>query len=161
MTPSGSSPSLCRWPLRSHISALEKMINCKGRHVQLGLLRLIKILWSKIHMRKGEVFPVLMCGGSDTRLWPLRRQNHPKQSIPLLGNESLFDLTPKRSLHTPGANHGICVANKAYRFPVSAALGCAGSAHWVAAPISAGTISSGCKTKTAAWKEQSRSLSPA
>ncbi len=95
----------------------------------LGCCGSSKYCGQKKHMRKGEVFPVLMCGGSDTRLSPLRRQNHPRQFIPLRGNESLFDLTPKRSLRIPGANHGTCVANKAYRFPVSAALGYARSAH--------------------------------
>ncbi|MCP5085032.1 MAG: mannose-1-phosphate guanylyltransferase/mannose-6-phosphate isomerase [Alphaproteobacteria bacterium] len=82
-------------------------------------------------MSNGDVFPVLMCGGSGTRLWPLSRKNHPKQFIPLLNNESLFDLTLKRSLHIPGVNHVVCVANEAYRFPVSDAIEKAGASSTI------------------------------
>ena len=36
------------------------------------------------------IYPVLLCGGSGTRLWPLSRKSHPKQFVKLLGDESLF-----------------------------------------------------------------------
>lgn len=36
------------------------------------------------------IFPVIMCGGSGTRLWPASRPSRPKQFIPLAGNRSLF-----------------------------------------------------------------------
>ena len=36
------------------------------------------------------IHPVLLCGGSGTRLWPLSRKSHPKQFVKLLGEESLF-----------------------------------------------------------------------
>ena len=38
------------------------------------------------------VQPVILCGGSGTRLWPLSRAGFPKQFLCLTGNDSLFQL---------------------------------------------------------------------
>ncbi|WP_291537555.1 AGE family epimerase/isomerase [Brevundimonas sp.] len=43
-----------------------------------------------------NIFPVIMCGGSGTRLWPASRPSLPKQFIPLAGNRSLFQETVSR-----------------------------------------------------------------
>lgn len=40
-----------------------------------------------------SIFPVIMCGGAGTRLWPASRPARPKQFIPLAGNRSLFQET--------------------------------------------------------------------
>jgi mannose-1-phosphate guanylyltransferase/mannose-6-phosphate isomerase len=37
-----------------------------------------------------QVWPVIMAGGSGTRLWPLSRSGFPKQFLVLSGNTSLF-----------------------------------------------------------------------
>ncbi|MEY3754321.1 MAG: hypothetical protein RLY27_921, partial [Pseudomonadota bacterium] len=37
-----------------------------------------------------QVQPVILCGGSGTRLWPLSRVGFPKQFLVLSGNTSLF-----------------------------------------------------------------------
>lgn len=37
-----------------------------------------------------RLYPVIMCGGAGTRLWPASRPSRPKQFIPLSGNRSLF-----------------------------------------------------------------------
>ena len=42
------------------------------------------------------IHPVLLCGGSGTRLWPLSRKSHPKQFVKLLGEESLFQASAHR-----------------------------------------------------------------
>nr|WP_321511947.1 mannose-1-phosphate guanylyltransferase/mannose-6-phosphate isomerase [uncultured Celeribacter sp.] len=42
------------------------------------------------------IFPVLLCGGSGTRLWPLSRKSYPKQFVPLVGEETLFQASAKR-----------------------------------------------------------------
>jgi mannose-1-phosphate guanylyltransferase/mannose-6-phosphate isomerase len=42
------------------------------------------------------IYPVIMCGGSGTRLWPASRPSRPKQFIPLAGNRSLFQETAAR-----------------------------------------------------------------
>ncbi|WP_457422367.1 mannose-1-phosphate guanylyltransferase/mannose-6-phosphate isomerase [Roseateles sp. P5_E7] len=45
---------------------------------------------------KTSVLPVIMAGGSGTRLWPLSRSGYPKQFLVLSGNESLFQLAARR-----------------------------------------------------------------
>ena len=43
-----------------------------------------------------SIFPVVLCGGSGTRLWPLSRQMFPKQFVPLIDGKSLLQLTLER-----------------------------------------------------------------
>ena len=43
-----------------------------------------------------QVQPVVMAGGSGTRLWPLSRAQHPKQFLVLQGNQSLFQQAAQR-----------------------------------------------------------------
>jgi len=42
------------------------------------------------------ITPVLLCGGSGTRLWPLSRKSYPKQFVPLMGEETLFQASARR-----------------------------------------------------------------
>lgn len=42
------------------------------------------------------ISPVLLCGGSGTRLWPLSRKSYPKQFVPLVGDETLFQASARR-----------------------------------------------------------------
>jgi len=42
------------------------------------------------------IHPVILCGGSGTRLWPLSRKSYPKQFTPLVGEESLFQASVRR-----------------------------------------------------------------
>ncbi|WP_368185738.1 mannose-1-phosphate guanylyltransferase/mannose-6-phosphate isomerase [Aestuariibius sp. HNIBRBA575] len=50
------------------------------------------------------VTPVILCGGSGTRLWPLSRKSYPKQFVPLVGEETLFQASAHR---LSGAENGI------------------------------------------------------
>ena len=43
------------------------------------------------------IIPVLLCGGSGTRLWPVSRKAHPKQFYSFTGDKSLFSETLERS----------------------------------------------------------------
>lgn len=43
-----------------------------------------------------RIKPIILCGGSGSRLWPLSRQSLPKQFVPLLGNQSLLEHTLRR-----------------------------------------------------------------
>jgi mannose-1-phosphate guanylyltransferase/mannose-6-phosphate isomerase len=43
-----------------------------------------------------SITPVVLCGGSGTRLWPLSRKSFPKQFVPLIGDKSLLQLTFER-----------------------------------------------------------------
>ena len=56
-----------------------------------------------------NTIPVILCGGSGSRLWPLSRTGFPKQFLCLTGNESLLQLTAKRVLGV--GNESIAVAN--------------------------------------------------
>ena len=59
--------------------------------------------------------PVLLSGGSGTRLWPLSREMYPKQFLPLVGDDTMLQATWKRvaSLATLPP---IVVANETHRF---------------------------------------------
>ncbi|MBU6234402.1 MAG: mannose-1-phosphate guanylyltransferase/mannose-6-phosphate isomerase [Alphaproteobacteria bacterium] len=50
-----------------------------------------------------KIIPIILCGGSGTRLWPISRQDAPKQFLNLLGNGSLFQNTVKRAMRVSGA----------------------------------------------------------
>ena len=47
-------------------------------------------------MENAEIFPVVLCGGSGTRLWPLSRRSMPKQFATLIGRDSLYQATLRR-----------------------------------------------------------------
>ncbi len=42
------------------------------------------------------IHPLILCGGSGTRLWPLSRKSYPKQFTKLTGEESLFQASARR-----------------------------------------------------------------
>ncbi len=48
--------------------------------------------------------PVILCGGAGTRLWPLSRQQAPKQFARLFNGLSLFQQTAQRALRVTGQN---------------------------------------------------------
>jgi mannose-1-phosphate guanylyltransferase/mannose-6-phosphate isomerase len=56
-----------------------------------------------------QVTPVILCGGSGTRLWPLSRTGFPKQFLCLTGQDSLFQQAATRLGHLGNAD--IVVAN--------------------------------------------------
>ncbi|WP_242512706.1 mannose-1-phosphate guanylyltransferase/mannose-6-phosphate isomerase [Thalassospira povalilytica] len=70
-------------------------------------------------MQKDAVIkPVIMCGGSGTRLWPLSRKAFPKQFIPLYQGKSLFELTVER---VSNLGDVLAVSGDEYRFFVQEA----------------------------------------
>lgn len=68
------------------------------------------------------VIPVILCGGSGTRLWPLSRSDRPKQLISLSGNYTLLEGTLKRAAVMADADEPICVTAKAYGAEVRQSL---------------------------------------
>lgn len=60
------------------------------------------------------VFPVILCGGSGTRLWPASRPERPKQFLPLLGELSIFQDTVLRMRRLKGARDPVIVAGRAH-----------------------------------------------
>jgi mannose-1-phosphate guanylyltransferase/mannose-6-phosphate isomerase len=61
------------------------------------------------------VYPVIMCGGSGTRLWPASRPALPKQFLPLLGALSSFQETVRRVAQIPGAEAPLVIAGEKHR----------------------------------------------
>lgn len=80
-------------------------------------------------MSKPQLVPVILSGGSGTRLWPISREKHPKQLQPLIGGDSLLQDTIKRLSGLPiGAP--IVVSNEEYRFVTAEQLRELGLAAW-------------------------------
>ena len=67
------------------------------------------------------IYPVLLCGGSGTRLWPLSRQSYPKQFANLMGPQTLFQASAQR-LSSEGFAGPIVLTNSDYRFIVTEQL---------------------------------------
>jgi mannose-1-phosphate guanylyltransferase/mannose-6-phosphate isomerase len=65
--------------------------------------------------------PVLLSGGSGTRLWPLSREAYPKQFLPLAGDDTMLQATWLRVAGLAGAAP-IVVANEEHRFLVAEQL---------------------------------------
>lgn len=63
--------------------------------------------------------PVILCGGSGTRLWPLSRQALPKQFLPLLSNRSLLQDAALRLNGLPQMAPSLVVCNTEHRFLVA------------------------------------------
>ncbi len=66
-----------------------------------------------------SLLPVLLCGGSGTRLWPLSREAYPKQFLALAGDYSLLQATCLRLQGLPGASAPLLVSNEEHRFMVA------------------------------------------
>lgn len=67
------------------------------------------------------ITPVILCGGSGTRLWPLSRRSHPKQLLRLTGEFSLLQETLLRLKHVNTTAPTI-VCNEEHRFIVAEQL---------------------------------------
>jgi len=68
--------------------------------------------------------PVVLSGGSGTRLWPLSREKYPKQLLPLIGEDSLLQATVRRVTGIAGAQLAapMVVCNEEYRFVIAEQL---------------------------------------
>ena len=73
-------------------------------------------------MKTRELIPVLLCGGSGTRLWPLSRTHYPKQFIPLVGETSLLAQTLERVSGVSSGAAPLVVCNENHRFMTAAVL---------------------------------------
>lgn len=69
-----------------------------------------------------SLVPVILSGGSGTRLWPLSRHAYPKQFIPLVGELSLFQATVQRLGGLADVGAPCVVSNEEQRFMVAEQL---------------------------------------
>ena len=67
------------------------------------------------------LLPVILCGGTGTRLWPLSRASYPKQYWALADNadETLLQLTHRRLEGLPGLGSPLLICNEDHRFVVA------------------------------------------
>jgi mannose-1-phosphate guanylyltransferase len=71
------------------------------------------------------LIPVILSGGSGTRLWPLSREQYPKQFLPLLGERTMIQDTALRLTGLDGAgpvDAPLVVCNEQHRFMVAEQL---------------------------------------
>ena len=68
-----------------------------------------------------DIHPLLLCGGSGTRLWPLSRKSYPKKFTKLTGEESLFQASARR-LSGAGYAAPAIITGSDYRFVVTEQL---------------------------------------
>jgi mannose-1-phosphate guanylyltransferase/mannose-1-phosphate guanylyltransferase/mannose-6-phosphate isomerase len=72
-------------------------------------------------MPDNTVIPVLLAGGSGTRLWPVSRKDRPKQFASFRGDRTLFQEACQR-VNAPGFAPPVVLANAAHRFQAAAQL---------------------------------------
>jgi len=81
-----------------------------------------------------EIHPVILSGGSGTRLWPLSRASYPKQLLALTGDKTLLQQTIERAAKIPGATAPLIICNQDHRFLIREqlqALGCEPQAVYI------------------------------
>ncbi|MDC0004690.1 mannose-1-phosphate guanylyltransferase/mannose-6-phosphate isomerase [Porticoccaceae bacterium] len=66
--------------------------------------------------------PVIMAGGSGTRLWPLSRASHPKQFLSLYGQDSMLQATVNRLSGLGDLEPSVTICNEEHRFFVAEQL---------------------------------------
>ncbi len=65
------------------------------------------------------IVPVILCGGSGTRLWPLSRQQYPKQFLPLIDKHTLLQNTVKRLDGIDSLANPVVLCHENHRFIVA------------------------------------------
>ncbi|MCA3632504.1 MAG: mannose-1-phosphate guanylyltransferase/mannose-6-phosphate isomerase [Methylobacterium sp.] len=73
-------------------------------------------------MSQPIIRPVILCGGSGTRLWPLSREAFPKQFAPIIGRHSTFQETLLRVKDPAVFGKPLVITNRSHRFMVERQL---------------------------------------
>ena len=69
-----------------------------------------------------SLYPVILCGGAGSRLWPMSRRLLPKQFLPLVTERTLLQDTALRVQALPGCRAPIVISNSEHRFLVGEQL---------------------------------------
>jgi mannose-1-phosphate guanylyltransferase len=65
------------------------------------------------------LYPVILSGGSGSRLWPLSREHYPKPLLPLVSEKTLLQETANRLDDIEGLGDAVYVCNEEHRFLVA------------------------------------------
>lgn len=88
-----------------------------------------------------KIHPVILSGGSGSRLWPLSRESYPKQLLPLAGDRSMLQETALRVAESGRFAPLTVIANEDHRFVIAEQLRAAGveAASIVLEPVARNT----------------------
>ncbi|SHO61828.1 Nucleotidyl transferase, partial [Pseudoxanthobacter soli DSM 19599] len=70
----------------------------------------------------GSVTPVVLSGGTGTRLWPLSREAYPKQLLPLTSERTLIQETVRRCADPALYRSPVIITNAEHRFVIAEQL---------------------------------------
>jgi mannose-1-phosphate guanylyltransferase/mannose-1-phosphate guanylyltransferase/mannose-6-phosphate isomerase len=76
-----------------------------------------------------RIRPIILSGGSGTRLWPVSRQRQPKQFMPLLGRQTLFATALGTTADKPGFAPPLVVGSADHKFLILDILEQTGTLH--------------------------------
>jgi len=76
----------------------------------------------KCNSGAATIHPVILSGGSGTRLWPMSRTFYPKQLLPLVGEKTLLQQAALRVAAAPGFAPPLIIANEEHRFIIAEQL---------------------------------------
>lgn len=96
-----------------------------------------------------QIIPVVLCGGSGTRLWPRSRAARPKPFLPLVGEHTLFEATLRRCPAEGGFAAPVVVTGNAHLELVEAQLGDAPGGSIIVEPAAKNTAAA---IALAAWR---------
>lgn len=68
------------------------------------------------------IIPVILAGGSGTRLWPLSREQHPKQLLPLVDSRTMLQNTVLRLAGLENVSPPLVICNEKHRYMVTSQL---------------------------------------
>ena len=90
-------------------------------------------------MSDTSIYPVILCGGSGTRLWPRSRAVKPKPFLPLIGHTTLFEQSADRCAVAAGFAPPVVVTGTAHLDHVEAQLGGNADAEVIVEPSARNT----------------------
>jgi len=78
----------------------------------------------ELNLSTVDILPVVLSGGSGSRLWPMSREKYPKQLLALTGDDSLLQATLRRANDLAGlaVRPPVVVCNEEYRFVIAEQL---------------------------------------